>query len=171
MKSIEDIYQFRCAQPSDINEHLPVIKEYASKCESIVELGVREMVSTWALLAGKPKEMLAVDIVYPKEFDVREVEEFCKEEGVDFKFTIGDSLEINIPQCDLLLIDTLHEAAQLEVELKRHANNVLKYIIFHDTVSCESELMPVINEWLKQGEWRIKEHYLNNNGLLVCERI
>src|SRR3990167_2808490 len=122
LESIEDIYKLRCGQISDIHEHLPVLKEYASKCESIVELGVREMVSTWALLAGRPKRMLSVDIVYPKEFDVKEVEELCGKGGIDFKFMIGDSLEVDIPQCDLLFIDTIHTYKQLSQELKRYGD-------------------------------------------------
>jgi len=171
--TIEEKYKQLCDIPSDINEHLPTLKKYAILCDSIVELGVRGMVSTWGLLAGYPKEMLSVDIVHPSEHqgNVEEVEAMAKKEGISWKFLKASSLEVKLPRHDLLFIDTLHEASQLESELKKHTNNVLKYIIFHDTVSCKSELMPVINEWLKRGEWRIKEHHLNNNGLLVCERI
>ena len=45
---IEDYYQIQCDTASDINEHLPVLKEYAQKCETITEMGVRAVVSTWA---------------------------------------------------------------------------------------------------------------------------
>src|SRR3990167_3186410 len=171
LESIEDIYKLRCGQASDINEHLPVLKDYASKAESIVELGVREMVSTWALLAGRPKEMLAVDIVYPKQFNVREVEELCEKEGIDFKFTLGDSLKIDLPKCDLLFIDTIHTYEQLSKELKRHGNKVNKFIILHDTTSCEEELLPVVNEFLESNpRWAVDKVYKNNNGITILKK-
>ena len=170
-ESIEDIYQLKCGQPSDINEHLPVLKEYSSKVESIVELGVREMVSTWALLAGKPKRMLSVDIVYPKEFNVREVEGLCKKENIDFEFLEASSLEIEIPICDLLFIDTIHTYEQLSKELKRHDNKVNKFIILHDTTSCKEELEPAITEFIENGKWVIDKVYKNNNGITILKRI
>jgi len=40
---------------SDINEHLGTLKKYTQECNIIVEMGVRSIVSTWAFLAGKPK--------------------------------------------------------------------------------------------------------------------
>jgi len=39
--------------PSDINEHLPALREYASKCGTVAELGVRTKVSTYAFLKVK----------------------------------------------------------------------------------------------------------------------
>ena|SRR3990167_2728277 len=173
LESIEDIYKLRCGQISDIHEHLPVLKEYASKCESIVELGVREMVSTWALLAGRPKRMLAVDIVYPKEFDVKEVEELCKKENIGFEFLEASSLEIEIPKCDLLFIDTIHTYEQLSKELKRHGDKVNKFIILHDTTSCKEELEPAIMEFIHNKinfKWAIHEVYTNNNGLTILKK-
>ena len=52
MNYIEEKYKFLCKKPSDINEHLPTLYKYASECESIAELGVRGVISTWALLYG-----------------------------------------------------------------------------------------------------------------------
>jgi hypothetical protein len=43
-------YSQLCNTPSDINEHLPCLKEYASKCESVFETGVRGCVSSWAFV-------------------------------------------------------------------------------------------------------------------------
>ncbi len=55
------IYQEYISQPSDIQQHLPVLKFYAEKSESIIELGFRGGVSTSALMAGKPKRLTIVD--------------------------------------------------------------------------------------------------------------
>jgi hypothetical protein len=49
---IKNKYNYLSNIPSDINEHLPKLYNYATKCESIIELGVRGCVSSWALTYG-----------------------------------------------------------------------------------------------------------------------
>jgi hypothetical protein len=41
-----------CDRDSDINEHLPTLSQLASECQEVAEMGVRSVVSTWALLHG-----------------------------------------------------------------------------------------------------------------------
>ncbi len=55
--SITEIYNQKCEENSDICQHLPTLKRYAEDSDIIVELGVRSIVSTWAFLMGKPKEL------------------------------------------------------------------------------------------------------------------
>ena len=52
MNTVIDKYNQLSSSPSDINEHLPTICKYASECESVMELGVRGCVSSWALVKG-----------------------------------------------------------------------------------------------------------------------
>lgn len=161
--------------PSDINEHLPVLRDLASECETVVEMGVRTCVSTWAFVEGLKKggTLVSIDIKHPSKYgaDITPVEKACKNKGILFKFYEQSTLEIDIPEVDMLFIDTLHEYGQLKAELERHGNKAKKYLVFHDTVSCETELMPAIEEFLKTNKkWKIKEHYKNNNGVLVCEK-
>ena len=59
---LQQTYDELCARPSDINEHLPTLKKYAKECEHITEMGVRWVVSTYALLMGKPKKLISYDI-------------------------------------------------------------------------------------------------------------
>lgn len=54
--TLEQKYTELCVNPSDINEHLPTLKKYAEECDHITEMGVRGIVSTYALLMGKPKK-------------------------------------------------------------------------------------------------------------------
>ena len=169
---INDFYKIKCLEPGDINEHLPTLKRYASECESIVEFGVRKIVSTWALLAGKPWRMLSVDIKHPFDYggNLQEVYETSFAENIYFGFILASSLEITIPSCALLFIDTIHTHAQLSQELKRHAPKVRKYIILHDTVSCKDELTPAINEFLEENKsWKVHEVFENNNGLTILK--
>ena len=51
---VNKLYQ----NPSDINEHFPVIIKYGSECDHITEMGVRGIYSTWAWLSCNPKEGL-----------------------------------------------------------------------------------------------------------------
>lgn len=167
------MYDKLCKTQSDINENLPVLARLASECKHVTEMGVRYCVSTWAFIEGlQGGKLVSIDIKHPSFYngDITLVEQACKDKGIDFTFIEASTLDIKIEKTDLLFIDTLHTGEQLRQELKLHASKAKKYIVFHDTVSCESELMPVINEWLAEGKWKIKEHHLNNNGLLVAER-
>jgi hypothetical protein len=44
MEFIENKYIELCDKESDINEHLPTLYNYASRCESILELGIRDCI-------------------------------------------------------------------------------------------------------------------------------
>ena len=169
------MFEYLCKTKSDINEHLLVLRDLASECKSIVEMGVRTCVSTWAFIEGLGDNttLVSIDIKHPSKYgsDITPVEKACHNKGILFKFYEHDTLTIDIPEVDMLFIDTLHTYDQLKGELDRHGNKAKKYLVFHDTVSCESELMPAINEFLKANKkWKIKEHYTFNNGCMVLEK-
>ncbi len=65
---LENKFNQLCLSPSDINEHLPVIRDCAKECETIIELGVRVPISTFALMMGKPKKLTSVDLLHPNQF-------------------------------------------------------------------------------------------------------
>jgi predicted O-methyltransferase YrrM len=190
-----NIYNVLCNTPSDINEHLPTIKNLASECNIVTEMGTRFVVSTWALVYAEPKKIICYDI--NEDFFLegkKNIYEICKEKNIEFSFTKADTLKLEIQKTDLLLIDTLHTYFQLFSELSLHAKNVNKYIIMHDTVSfghydeqiyshasdvvknqnhIKSGLVPAIEDFLKTEEglnWSIYKVYENNNGLTVLIR-
>ena len=175
---------------TDINQHLETIKKYASECEHVTEMGVRGIISTWALLAAKPKKIVCYDV---SNINVSEPKKASEEDGIEFIFINADVLTVSIEKTDLLFIDTLHRYLQLKKELEAHASNVNKYIIMHDTTtfgttdepiyqpSCKllninSEkqgLVPALEEFMISEEgknWTIKEVFTNNNGLTIIER-
>lgn len=168
-------YTALCNVPSDINENLPILKKHAQDCDMVVELGVRGIVSTWALLAGRPKRLLSVDIVHPSEHggSLAEVYKAAGEEGIEFTFSLKSSLEIELPEHDFLFIDTIHTREQLSQELERHASKVKKYIAFHDTHIPElPEMIECILDFIQQNpEWKMIEDHPNNNGITVISRI
>jgi|688.fasta_scaffold240882_3 hypothetical protein len=179
MNKIDHFYSLRCAENSDICQHLPTLKEYAEKCDVIVELGVRSIVSTWAFLAGRPKQLISVDIKHPDHYSdydnnctLIDVKVAADEEGIDFQFIQGSSLEVEIPECDMIFFDTLHTFNQLSHELALHANKAKKYLVFHDTVTYKDELMPAITNFLLTSfkkNWVIVAEFENNNGMLIME--
>lgn len=170
-------YQRACDRPSDINEHLPVLRRLAENVESVVEFGVRDVVSSWALLVAMPKRLRCYDIHRSLQVDVlarlgQAVYQHC-----DFAFMQADTLKADIEPCDLLFIDTVHTYAQLSAELTRHASKVRKRIVLHDTETYGEYgedggpgIWEAIGELLATGEWYVEERYRNNNGLTVLVR-
>tara|TARA_R100001443_G_scaffold115692_1_gene134051 strand:+ start:191 stop:829 length:639 start_codon:yes stop_codon:yes gene_type:complete len=125
---------------SDIYEHLPTLRNYASRSKHITEMGVRGIVSTWAFLAGKPNVLRSYDMFHPRTFgassELNDVINMANNNNIDFRFIEQDVLEADIAPTDLLFIDTWHVYKQLTQELKLHAPKVRKWIIMHDTTSC-----------------------------------
>lgn len=194
MKTVIDYYEFNKNNPSDINEHFETFLRYSLECDTIVEMGVRGITSTWAFVMGKPKKMVSVDFQHPEFFggDISEVYRICSELEIDYEFREQNTLECEIEECDLLFIDTWHDFLQLKSELFRHHSKVNKYIILHDTNSygfkdedlyseynlgrketnLPKGLIASIDEFiLKNPQWYIHERFANNNGITILKRI
>ncbi len=62
MNAVEENYNVLVKIPSDINEHLPVLKKYAEQCDHVTEMGVRYIVSTFALVLAKPKKLMWMSV-------------------------------------------------------------------------------------------------------------
>lgn len=170
VNSIEFYFRLLSDLSGDIDEHMEVIREYAYKSDTIVELGVRKMVSTWALLGGYPKKILCVDKLHPEKYGaalvLKDAINICEKEGIDFKFLEADDLAIELEEMDLLFIDTLHTYEQLSKELELHGKKAKKYIIMHDTEI--PEMFKAIAEYIKRdNSWRILENRHNEYGLVV----
>lgn len=190
-------------KPSDINEHIHILQHYASECNHITECGMRTCTSSWAFLYGlaqtkteQPKKFIGVDLDFHE--NILDLQRVSKELGIDFRFFIGNDLEINMEPTDLLFIDTWHVYGHLKRELEKMHPLVRKYIILHDTetdgelgeslrcnlnIKEQAEatgysaeeiskgLKPALVEFLHQHpEFQVKQHFTFNNGLTVLER-
>jgi hypothetical protein len=176
---IDEIYEQKCAEPSDINEHLPILKAYASRCKLVTEFGVRGVVSTWALIAGRPMLVTSYDLNTPGDEMLCQIRSVAIEADVIFAFVQQDVLKASIGTTDMLFIDTFHTFTQLRQELNRHASSVRKWIILHDTetfgekgeASEERGLNYAIREFLlANDDWTEQVRYTNNNGLTILKR-
>ncbi len=137
--SIEQKYKERCEKVSDINEHLPTLYKYSTECESIAELGVRGVVSSYAFMWGlmnnnsSNKQFSVFDISF---CDVSDVIQDCFENNIDLCDHIPeDDLTVNIAghSYDLTFIDTFHCYPHCYEELCKFHSQTNKYIILHDT--------------------------------------
>lgn len=173
-KSLDDLYLTAANTPSDINEHCETLRAYAAKSAHVTEFGTRHGVSTVALLAGRPQELVSYDLVkYP---EVAAFERLA--EGTKYAFVKGDSRQVEIAPTDLLFIDTKHTAAHLAEELERSAAQVRSWIILHDTVVFGETgedggpgLLVAVRQFVRaHPHWTVIRHDRNNHGLMILSR-
>ncbi len=173
---IEAAFQHVCTEHSDIYLHCPRLRKLAERCNIVVEFGVRTGRSTVCFFAAGVHELHSYDVTpIPKC-----LHDLGKEAITNFIFHQRSSLEVEIPHCDLLMVDSLHTQHQLTYELRLHANAASKYIVLHDTETfaevdeftlAPGGLRPVIDEFLSENfHWGIKSHHPENNGLTILER-
>jgi hypothetical protein len=60
--NLQTLFENKKNQQSDINEHLETLRDYASQCKRITEMGMREGISTIAFLYAKPETLISYDI-------------------------------------------------------------------------------------------------------------
>jgi len=137
---LENKYNLLCSTSSDINEHLPTLYKYALECDSILELGVRGCVSSWAFLKalndnknGNERKSLFLNDI--EECDIVDLLNVSKDLNITAGYEwINDlNLDFKDRKFDLTFIDTWHIYGQLKRELAKFSLLTKKYIILHDT--------------------------------------
>jgi len=179
---LADLFWLLVDQQSDIRGHMEYLSNAAMNSGDVVELGVRGGVSTICFLHGLAcrgnGKLRSYDL---NQWHAQEAVEKMIPPGVDFKFEIGDSSEIEIDQCNTLFIDTRHDADLAMIELRRHQLKVNQTIIMHDTetfgINGETKgpgngLKLAIGDFLidYHAEWEIFKHATNDNGLTTFNR-
>jgi cephalosporin hydroxylase len=171
---IVDLYIVNRDTPSDINQHLPKLRDYYDRCDHVTEIGVRGCVSLSAALVSNAKKVVAIDIL---NVAVPFAEKLT--------FICGDSLKVEIEPTDFLFIDSLHTYDQLLAELTRHGSKARKYIGFHDTFifgfNGEDGSKPGLNQAIDEFRmqqtrdhdtgWAVDYKTDNNNGLTILKRV
>lgn len=171
--------EYRMAKigPSDINEHIEILKKLCDEVESVTEFGVRAGNSTRGILISNVKKIRSYDLYIDRH--IAYLFSLVSNEK-DAKYEIGNSLTIDIEPTDLLFIDTEHTYEQVKGELSRHHSKVNKYICFHDThtfgihsedTSINPGIMPAIMEFMRDHpEWKIDYFTTKNNGFTVLKK-
>jgi hypothetical protein len=161
--------------PTDIHQLLPVMRDTAQNCKHITEVGVGGGHSTLAWLLVQPDELLLVDVGYQKVFsDILRLAGKTK-----ITFWVIDSRLVELPQTDLLFIDTHHTYFQLWEELHRHGNKARRNIVLHDTTVYGEEgedrrrpgMWLAVHEFLEANpHWEVLLRYAHCNGLTILNR-
>lgn len=187
-------------EPSDINEHVPALRALAMECSSVVEIGLRDMVSSWGILQGlsenpsASRSYLGIDISYPPFQTLSLAKELAEECGISFHFCQSNDMHVDIEPTEMLFIDSLHTYCHLTYELEKFSPKVSKYIAMHDTsepwgdenedvyygdyseypseYDCTKQgLWPAVEDFLlRHPEWTLHERHLNNHGFTILKR-
>lgn len=177
--TLEASFEYALRQPSDINEHLPLLSFLAQQCDHVTEFGVRTGASTLAFLHGlrgkHDARLRSFDI--NDDFNVkRSFEPLTK---TDWVFVMASTLTIpKIEPTDLLFVDTLHSYTQVSMEVELHGEQAKRWIAFHDTQTFgligdngSQGINAAIDRFMAaRPEWRIVYRTPRNNGLTVIER-
>jgi hypothetical protein len=166
MINLRNKYESLCKEKSDINEHLPTLYNLAKDCESIIELGVRGVVSSYALTYGlvnnnsNIKKILLNDI---QKCDINELLIHTKKLNIDVSYQWINDLDLEIKDnYDMTFIDTWHVYAQLKRELNKFSQFTNKYIIMHDT-----EVDGILGETIR-NKWNARDQS-KNTGFNIDE--
>jgi len=184
----------------DIYEHLPVLKNLTSECESVVEIGVRHMFSSWAFLEGLTennsikRSYIGIDLVFPPRDELNLAKKLAADNNINFEFIAKNDMLVDLAPVDFMFIDSMHTYCHLTYELEKFSPKVKKYIAMHDTsepwgYKDDSEyhgnyseypahidrkkrgLWPAVEDFLiRHPEWSLHERRFNNYGLTILKR-
>ena len=194
--SIEEMFNFISSMsspnPSDqkgknsmhwISHYMHILKDLSLNCDTIIELGVNQVNSTWAFMINRPKKITCVDISFiPNDRKhsyhttpwlrnpwLDKAIELAKKENIELDLIEEDTRTIILDPADMMFIDTEHTYECLNQELTLHGPKIKKYIAIHDTVLFPDQLR-AINEFInKNTNWILKEQYTSKPGLTVLE--
>lgn len=189
---LETLYQQHCQSRTAIALHLPRLRSLASGLDDVTEFGVKRGASSTAFLLGA---------AYVTSYDITptiEARQLQTLVGDRWHYRIQSSVDAPCQVCDLLFIDSLHTFAQCDSELRRHAEMVSHYLVFHDTITFGSVgadgesgrqswdyrqhrgesvpvealgIRPAIDHlMMRDPSWQIHSHDPESHGLLVLER-
>lgn len=180
MKTYEQAYN----TPSDIYLHLPALYGYAVDSSKVVEIGLGTTSNAIRAFLKGCKDVTSIDID-PMPNVVKDVQEYADHLGCKWEFIVGDSIQTDIPECDLLFIDGKHSYYTVIKELFKHHTKVNKFIGFHDVISYASRnespeetgnnfiegIVPAIFMFLEQHpEWKVDYYSPYCNGLLILAK-
>lgn len=177
--TIRELYTLRKlgsggAGHQDMVPHMESLRNLAGMCNHCTELGVRTGQSTIALAFGLSENRGGT----LRSYDVNEPAfEWQVPANLDWFFRKADTSTLpDIEETDLLFVDTLHNAAQVEAELKL-ACFVRRFIVFHDVwmFGTNGEQGEGINKAIwdfmaKHPEWKVRAYEHSTWGLLTLER-
>jgi len=200
-EELKSLYDLHCSQQSDVRDHVPVLRSLARECSSVVEIGIRNIVSTWGILQGltenteESPSYLGIDLKLPPPSSFNKLKRIAEDLGIAFDFWQANDMTIDIPVSDMLFIDSLHTYCHLTYELETFSPQIRKYITIHDTSApwgnsedtqyrgnyseypqeydrSKKGLWPAVEDFLaKHSEWSLLERHRNCHGFTILKRV
>jgi hypothetical protein len=174
---LKELFLEACRRPTGIDGHMTVLRDTASGLRRVTELGVGEGWSTLAWLLVQPDELLCVDLGW--QACVPRLKSLAGR--TRFTFWVADDRLVEIPETDLLFIDTVHDRSHLLEELRLHAGKARRYLVLHDTTTFAHRNEPgvageglwdAVEQWLPaHPEWQLSHRAHHSNGLAVFTRV
>lgn len=189
-----------CREETPMHEHVPVLKNLAMQCSSVVEIGIYDMVSSWGILRGlaeshaPSRSYVGIDIRRPPEDILNLAQNIAEKCDISFKFIEQNDMEIDIEPAELLFIDSLHTYSHLSYELEKFSSKITKFIAMHDTSdpwgsrdddaytgdyseypssinTAKRGLWNAVTDFLaKHPEWELYERRFNCYGFTILKR-
>ena len=183
--TLEALYNFKRGERTAMAHHMPRLRKLAEECNKCVEFGIRTGASTVSLLCGTLGDVTSFDLQQMPQHNV-----IADAAGPLWIPRYEASHKAEPFKCDLLMVDSFHNHAQVNAELKQWADHVNRYLVFHDTIShgvtgqtdvvgtMSSDIAPgghgirlAIDElMIRDRSWQIVSHDPLSAGLLVLER-
>ena len=181
---------------SNINEHLMTLRDLGKQVDSVLEFGTGSSArSTVAWLAARVGYLQTWDIKSTGSRTQSGLEAMARMSHSRLEIRKGDTADVHADQdFDLLFVDSRRSGRHLSTELTNNHERIRRYIVMHSIVTfgwnaegqvpgtadarnckltaAEDGLLPAIFGFLSEHhEWKVKQCYPNNNGLLVLERV
>ncbi len=190
MVDLDTLYARLRRKKRAMGPHMDYLRFLAECSDVAVEFGTRGGQSTVAL--NYAKKTYSYDIQERWHDRIRVWDKLVYLRGDAWVFTIQDSLEADIPECDLLLHDSWHGYDQVKGELERHHAKVRKWIVLHDTESYGEHgqapysqgrigtppdpnmpgMRKAMDDFMKaHPEWRQTRHVTHSCGMTTLERV
>jgi cephalosporin hydroxylase len=173
--------------------HLVRLHNLAKECSEIVEVGVENVITTFAFLSGLRRggRLTSIDIQVPPATRLELAVSASREAGIEFNLVVGSDLEVDVPPCDLLFLDGFHSYQHVITELRVLQGRVRKYICLHDTSppwdhrnetyigdhrehpgsdKSKQGVWTAVEDFLAEHpHWRLKERYHHSHGLTILQ--
>jgi tetratricopeptide (TPR) repeat protein len=173
--TLADLYRRACRAPSAFSEHLPALYLLARQCRRVTAAGAGAEGLVTALLFARPEELACYDLVRRPEVDL-----VAPLAGpTRFTYQAADTLTSEPGETDLLVVAGWHAYEQMREGLTGHGGRAGRYVVLCGAATFGGDGQagdyrgpwPAVEEFLAQGQFRLRERYGGNGGLTVLERV
>ena len=168
--TLDDLFKRAGSEPSLMVAHVAKLRDLASQSEVVLELDRQQGVSTVALLAGQPKQLISVGPDGPL------VKVLQDRTGATQLTPVAQTPDPENLLCDLLVVDGEQTADGLWRVLQELGPKALRWIAIHNTVAFgelsrggrSPGVLHALRRWLRENkEWSVLYHSQASGGLTV----